>query len=307
MKFGIGNRISPSAVGLACAAGATSLGLAYMAAADAPFRYLAVNAAALGMGIAAFAIARRLLADARFPSAAMLALGATLLATAGFGSSAEGAARWVSFGSLSVQVSLVVLPLLVVSFAVRRDALATAAMVLAALALAAQPDRAMAGTLAGGLAALAMLKPDRWTMTALSAAAGAFVATLARPDDLPAVPYVDGILYSAFDVHPLAGAAVVAGACLLVLPAVAGRLRDAEHAHVHLVFGTVWLGIVAAAALGNYPTPLVGYGGSAILGYLLSLAALPGGAPYRGRARVEAGPDRLSEADDDAPMRLRTA
>jgi hypothetical protein len=35
---------------------------------------------------------------------------------------------------------------------------------------------------------------------------------------------------------------------------------------------------VLAAALGNYPTPLVGYGGSAVLGYLLSVALLPGGA-----------------------------
>jgi hypothetical protein len=30
-----------------------------------------------------------------------------------------------------------------------------------------------------------------------------------------------------------------------------------------------------AAALGNYPTPIVGYGGSAIIGYALSLLALP--------------------------------
>ena len=33
--------------------------------------------------------------------------------------------------------------------------------------------------------------------------------------------------------------------------------------------------LLAAAALGNYPTPLVGYGGSAVIGYLLGLSALP--------------------------------
>jgi hypothetical protein len=33
--------------------------------------------------------------------------------------------------------------------------------------------------------------------------------------------------------------------------------------------------MVGAAALGNYPTPLVGYGGSAILGYALSLSVMP--------------------------------
>lgn len=30
-----------------------------------------------------------------------------------------------------------------------------------------------------------------------------------------------------------------------------------------------------AAALGNYPTPIVGYGGSAVIGYVFSLLALP--------------------------------
>ena len=33
--------------------------------------------------------------------------------------------------------------------------------------------------------------------------------------------------------------------------------------------------MILAALLGNYPTPLVGYGGSAILGYLVSLLGLP--------------------------------
>ena len=41
-----------------------------------------------------------------------------------------------------------------------------------------------------------------------------------------------------------------------------------------LVFGGVWCTALAAAALGNYPTPLVGYGGSAILGYCVSVAML---------------------------------
>jgi hypothetical protein len=47
--------------------------------------------------------------------------------------------------------------------------------------------------------------------------------------------------------------------------------------------------VVAAAALGNYPTPLVGYGGSAVLGYLLSVALLPGRAGAE-RPRAAASP-----------------
>jgi hypothetical protein len=54
-----------------------------------------------------------------------------------------------------------------------------------------------------------------------------------------------------------------------------GRTGDRA---VLLAFGGCWAAVVAAAALGNYPTPLVGYGGSAVLGYLLSVSLLPGGA-----------------------------
>ena len=111
--------------------------------------------------------------------------------------------------------------------------------------------------------------------------------TLARPDALPAVPYVDRVLFTAFDVHPVAGAAVLIGALILLVPALAGRLGDAANGPAYLVFGTIWLGCVVAAALGNYPTPLVGYGGSAILGYLLSLSAFPS----RRRAALGSGAD----------------
>jgi hypothetical protein len=48
--------------------------------------------------------------------------------------------------------------------------------------------------------------------------------------------------------------------------------------------------VLAAAALGNYPTPLVGYGGSAILGYLLCLIGLP-----QRRVSPEAGQTRKGD------------
>ena len=96
--------------------------------------------------------------------------------------------------------------------------------------------------------------------------------------------------------HPLAGLAVVGGALLLIVPAIAGQWMDPENREVHAVFGAVWLGAVAAAALGNYPTPLVGYGGSAILGYALSLSFMPGRA---GRSAVVVGAHAENVASED--------
>lgn len=285
--------------GIACALGATGLGIAYLAAAGAPLHYMAIQAAALGIGLASLIILTRI--GSRLPQEAcgpvLVLLAAALLATALFGMDIDGAARWVRFGSVYVQTSLVLLPPMLVLFARFPGRLGTLAIALAALALALQPDRAMAGALALGVAALALVRRGRFTMIAAAAGIGALVAALLQPDSLPAVPFVDGILFSAFDVHPLLGAAIVAGALVLAAPAL-----GAGEAGPRGAFGALWLGIVAAAALGNYPTPLVGYGGSAVLGYLLSVALLPGRAQLRpaaagtAAARQGAPPDQSLRA-----------
>jgi cell division protein FtsW (lipid II flippase) len=296
----------PRSLGIACATGAVMLGLACMAAAGAPLAYLGTNAAAvliglLMIGILKMAGAGRIWNARYWPGVLTMMIAAALLGTALFGVRADGAARWVRLGGLAIQPSLILLPVMMLVFARSRDALSTAAMVVAAAALALQPDRAMAGMLAAGLTALAVMRPDRAALTALAAALAGFLVSLARTDLLPATPYVDQVLYASFGVHVLAGFAVLGGLALLVLPAIVGVRRDLAHRHVHLVFGAVWVSATAAAALGNYPTPIVGYGGSAILGYFLSLAALPRLARP---AAAQAMPDQGSDARP-ADRRLR--
>jgi cell division protein FtsW (lipid II flippase) len=271
-------------LGLVCGAGAVALGLAYLTAAGAPQRYLLVNLAALVLGAALWlALGSRRLAQPSLGGRAVLALTLPLLATALAGVSAEGAARWVFLGPLSVQVSLVVLPAIILLYARSPDLLGTFAIALAAAALAIQPDRAMAAVLTAGMAAILLTRPSRLPALALAAAAGGFAIAMLQPDALPAVPYVDRILYTAFDVHPAAGAAVLGGCFLILCPALAALSRDGDRPAV-LAFGACWAAVIAAAAIGNYPTPLVGYGGSAILGYLLSAALLP--AAMRGTASI---------------------
>lgn len=295
MKKMMGGLKNPRAIGIACALGATGLGLAYMAAAGAPTMYLAVNALALLMGLAIIGLMWSAKPALHLPDGFTLLLGGMLLATALLGISVEGATRWLRVGGLSVQMSLIVVPAMLVSFARHRNLLSTLAVVVAAVALAAQPDRAMAGVLASSLAVLAIYRPDRWALSALVFAGVGFSVAVLRPDMLPAVPYVDRILYTAFSVHWLAGLAVIGGALLLVVPAIAGQRFDPEHREVYLAFGFVWLGVVVASALGNYPTPLVGYGASSVIGYALSLSLLPG----RGRSAV------VAEAREERGARVK--
>lgn len=266
----------PRALGIACAIGAVILGIAYMAIADAPIRYLGINAGALVIGLTMLALLGRAGAAGQGATGcAIMAMAGALLATALLGAQIEGAARWLALGGLAIQPSLMLLPVMLLAFARNRSLPATAGIVAAAAALALQPDRAMAGMLALCLAALTAMRPDRHVIVALAAGIAGFVVTLVRADTLPAVPYVDQILYSSFDVHAAAGLAVSVGVALLLVPAIVGWCRDAENRAIYAAFGAIWFAAIMAAALGNYPTPIVGYGGSAIIGYALSLIALP--------------------------------
>ncbi len=286
--------LRPRWLGAIAATAATDAGLAFMAFAGAPHAYLALNSAALAIGLALLAIVVRSRGDAEHGSGALVIVAASaLLATAQFGVRIDGAARWVRFGVVTLQPALILLPLMILAYARRRDRLGSIGMALAALALALQPDRAMAGALLAGTAAVALPAREPAPRIVLAVAALGFAVTLLRADTLPPTPFVEQVLASALALSAPAGAGMVAAAALLLLPALA---RD----HTAPVFVAVWLAILVAATLGNHPTPLLGYGGSGILGYLLCLAALPGTARRAGRAaeataasRDETGPDRF--------------
>lgn len=266
----------PRALGIICVISAVGLGIFYMAFVGAPVRYLGVNVGALAIGLSMLVLLdRTAAAGQRWGGGVSIAMAIAMLATALFGSEVDGATRWVNLSGVAIQPSLILMPVMLIMFSRTRNVPATISIIAAAAAMALQPDRAMAGTLALCLAALAVIRPDRHVCVALAASIASFAATLVRPDTLPAAPYVDQILYSSFGIHAAAGLAVLGGLAMLLVPAIVGWSRDADNRTIYCAFGTVWFAAITAAALGNYPTPIVGYGGSAIIGYVLSLWALP--------------------------------
>lgn len=293
--------ISPSTwpsrdVALGCAIGATGLGLAYLAAAGAPGRLMTMNVAALIAGLVmVLPFSRREPVEKPFAGATAVVIGLILLFTAGAGVETAGARRWFSVGGVVLQPSLILLPLLIVSFARSRDVLTAAGVALAAAALAWQPDRAMAATLVAGIGVVALVHRERLAVAAFLVAAAGLAVAWIQPDVVPATPFVDQVFRTAFSVSPAAGLAVWGGAAILLAPAVLGMWKDRADGAVHAAFGAAWLAIIVAAVVGDYPTPLVGYGGSAIVGYLLATMALPrrgAQAPklFRsGPRRIEAG------------------
>lgn len=277
--------LRPRALGVLSVTGGVALGLGYMAAAGAPTRYLAINLGALVGALALLGLfGRRLLSGRGWAEGVIALMAGVLLATALAGDKAGGASRWVHLGAMAVQPSLILLPLMLVAFARRPGVLAMPGLWIAAVAMALQPDRAMAGVLALSLAVLAIIRPDRRIIATLAVSLVAFAVTLARADNPSPAPFVDQVLSASFEFHVVAGLEVAAGAALLLAPALAGWRRDPDSRAAYAVFGAAWLATILAAALGRYPTPVVGFGGSAILGYVLSVLALPAAGARSGAA-----------------------
>ena len=270
------NGWSMRGVATLCGILATGMGLIYLSAAGASAQLLTMNAAALVAGLVmVLSLGRGDPMDRRFVGPVTVAISMILLLTAALGDEASDVRRWVSVGQVVMQPSLIGLPLLIAGFARSRDALTATGVVLAAIALAWQPDRAMAATLVAGIGAVALTTRGRLAMGLTGVALIGFTVACIQPDVVPATPFVDRVYRTALSTGLVAGISVWAGTAILLVPAILGLARNGSNRVIYAAFGATWLTIVCAAIVGDYPTPLVGYGGSVIVGYLLSILALP--------------------------------
>lgn len=276
------------------------IGLTYLFVSGAPLTMMTVNGAAMLIGVS-LAIAVKLsvrITDSFVTVTAVIgALG--LFGTAMFGYAIEDARRWLLVGPFFVQTSFILLPLIALSFARIQSFWTTLAVFIAGSAMAIQPDRAMAAMLFMAVAVVCWMRPSRWTFSAVLFCAVGFAATLFLLDRLPAVPFVDHVLWTAFDINIMTGLLLWIGCIALVCPIL--FIPKTERTVIHYTFAACWLALIAASAMGAYPTPIVGYGASAIIGYFLSLIMVQ---PLRQADIVDDnGFNSLSETDENASLR----
>lgn len=258
-------------------AASVSCGLVFLWLTGAPLRLLLINLVALGVGVALITIGRLLPAPGiALRRALLLAASLSLVATALFGMAVEGASRWVLVGGLALQPSLILVPVLLLAHVIKPDRWSSAAVAIAACAMALQPDRSLAAAILAVTVVDAFRRRSPEALTTSLAALAGVIATQLQPDLLPAVPYVDQILWTSFAAQPLAAGSLWLGILLLFVPAL--MLWRGGDRPTPSAFAALWATLVLSAALHNYPTPLVGYGASCILGYLLAALALPGPA-----------------------------
>ncbi len=254
---------------------AVALGIAAMVMAGAAqaIGYGILNAGAAILGIIVAAVLLQV------PRAAQrwlaVAAGAGLLATALWGVEIDGIRRWASVGTIQLQPTFMLLPLLLAMYARRHgEPWYAAAVMTAAIAIAVQPDWSMTLPLMFVAFAVWLTAKTRKAAVVLGASLLAFAATSLQADPLDGVAFVEDVISNGWRIGPFHGALVTLGALSMLAPLLTIRRTDARRRRVVIVFALIWGTLLVASLTGSYPTPLLGYGASAIIGYFLSIIAL---------------------------------
>ena len=257
---------------LACLA-TVVLGCVFMHSVGAPGHYVWMNLVSLAFAVATFGLLprRRLQRDELLRAKLSFAMGALLL-IASLGHASTGPSAWLRVGPVQLNLLWLLLPALLVASDVRPQSTARpwaiGGLLMASGALALQADALLAGLAAVVLSvrawnrrcgALALLAVATW-VTAVHLGQG-----WQAPE---ALPFVDLVLQGGFEQNPAIGLALALLQVLPLWPALRHR-----QARLH---GLVWGLLVTLSLPGWLPSPLVGFGGSFIFGYLLSLALLSG-------------------------------
>lgn len=261
VRLWIGRRVPALlALALPCLAG-----LAYLAIFDAPPRYLIINSAALAAGLFWIGVGR-LPENLRIRRAITLALISLLAIPLATGPDIHGIARWVPLGNFQLHAGMIAIPSLACLVARDRD-YAPPAMLAAILLSLIQPDAASAFALTGAAVGLYFAWSD-WK-PGIVAVVGFFAALFAHVRGvIPPQPFVERVLAELAMSSPLVALSVLAtliASFLLML-----RVVDNAPPGRYAVAGTL-AGFSLAGMISSYPSILIGYGASPIIGFALAL------------------------------------
>ena len=242
-------------------------GLVFMWDNNAPLTYLGLNARALVAGLMLASYPSSRLPDFAWPMLGVIIV-AILALPLLLGPELDGVSRWIAIGPLRLHAAMLLVPALLVIAARLPELWASALVGAAAIVIALHPDRASAFALLIASIASFLLTKSRAMLIASAAALAGFITTLQMPDELEGVRFVEHVYHFAWIVQPWTtiafGIALVAA--IIALPIANHDIR------IETLCGPVGVaaflsGLAVASLLGNYPTPLIGFGASPILGY----------------------------------------
>lgn len=247
---------------------AVLMGCIYMLSAGAPREFWIINGAALACAIGLSVFLKR--PDRGFGAVAFTGFALALfVATLFSDEEIDGIHRWIAVGPVRLHVGLLLLPATISLLPDLRRELALLTVIAISLIVSLQPDRASAFALLSGVLVLAMAKRDKWSLGMLAIVGFSFLWTLWKIDPLQPVRFVEYVIRDAWESHP-SSAAVMAVSLLLALVVPLSGLNFRNQIPLIASLATIG-GFVIISLFGPYPTPLIGYGATAIVGYGLAL------------------------------------
>lgn len=252
-----------------------------MVASGAPPTRAGIHLASGVIGLATYvavAAARfRAPADGAFVAAlvGVAAVASTLLDTG-----ISGVTRWHELGPLRLHPSALLAPSLLVFAAVHastRPGRAHVVMALLQVVHVLQPDAGQATALGAAAVVVTLGGPPGPERTGGALAYGLSIAAAwLRPDPLPPAPFVEDIVWRAFWLAPAVGVlAVLSLLAFTAAPLASGGKASLPAAVLaQRALAAYFAGSLLAAAVGEFPVPLLGLGPSPTVGAFLGLGAL---------------------------------
>lgn len=185
-----------------------------------------------------------------------------------------GVHRWIEIGPLSLNAAFIFLPIALIAM----DGLLTegkqspllGAFVVIAGILFLQPDASMVTAFTMAVTPMVFLRGQFRKPWAVGFVLLLLLTILAwiKSDSLEPVDYVEGILGMARDCGQFYWLAGVVSLLVLFVPFAIGAAKQERRAFC--VGGAMfYLGALLSSAIGAYPVPVMGYGVSPIIGYLI--------------------------------------
>lgn len=253
---------------------ALGVGAALMFVEGAPSSRWAVQLASGALGLCAYASLRRVSWNRRRRligvglciSLVFLTLGATGI---------DGVHRWLGAGPVMLHASMLVAPTLLVLAVELGSTAGLAALSTLQVVHLLQPDAGQATAVAAAAAVLFVVRRGRPTAMAAAACLVTAALTWIRADPLGPAPFVEDILGRALSRGAGWAALSTAALALFVASPVVGSEppRAARFSLAAYFAASVLVSMVA-----TFPTPLLGYSPSPIVGAFLGLAALSAAA-----------------------------
>lgn len=188
----------------------------------------------------------------------------------------EGVKRWITIGPLGIYIASVILPFVIIilgRFATNNRKYETNGLIIYALIiLLFQPDAGQLTAFACAMVFTLWKAIKSWLMKITSVIVIVCIVVLSWVflDDLAPVAYVEEILFLVADLGMILFVIGVISLLLLLFP----FFFYGRNHFISLSLGIYFLVSILVTFFGNFPMPVMGYGVSPIIGYIIAITWL---------------------------------